>query len=150
MAALKYERYVKPAPIVPNVFKEMPHPMLLQISEEIYPKEVLGGGGQFSMAWYYVTQPLLMVPDTEVHDFDSYFCVTGGDPSDINEFDAEIEMHLGEEREEYIITSPTCIYIPAGLVHCPLNFKRISKPIISMEFVLTQNPGWRPTPTELR
>jgi hypothetical protein len=31
---------------------------------------------------------------------------------------------------EKAITSPASVYIPAGLVHCPLIFKRVDKPII--------------------
>jgi hypothetical protein len=45
------------------------------------------------------------------------------------DFDAEISLCMGEEMEEYIITQPTIVRIPPGITHCPLNFKRIDKPV---------------------
>jgi hypothetical protein len=43
---------------------------------------------------------------------------------------AEIEIGLGPEREIHTITSPTAVFIPKGMVHCPLDFKRVDKPIL--------------------
>jgi hypothetical protein len=50
--------------------------------------------------------------------------------------DAEIEMGLGEEQEIHKITTPTSVYIPKGLVHCPLNFIRVGKPILFVHATL--------------
>ena len=46
------------------------------------------------------------------------------------EFGAEVELTMGEEREVHVITTTTWVYIPAKLLHCPLNFKRVDKPIM--------------------
>ena len=50
--------------------------------------------------------------------------------------DAEIEMGLGEEQEIHKITTPASVYIPKGLVHCPLNFRRVGKPILFVHATL--------------
>ena len=48
------------------------------------------------------------------------------------EFGAEVELVMGEgeDAETYTITSTTWVYVPANLPHCPLDFKRVDKPIM--------------------
>ena len=48
---------------------------------------------------------------------------------DIREFDAEIDMWLGEEAEKHTINSTSVIHVPKGLVHRRIDFRRIDKPI---------------------
>jgi len=48
------------------------------------------------------------------HQFITYF---GSNPYNIGEFDAEVSICLGEEREEYIIKGPTVLHFPPGLIH---------------------------------
>ena len=54
---------------------------------------------------------------------------SGTNFGDMNDFDAEVELYMGEEGEKYIITVPTIVYVPARMIHCPLNFTRINKPV---------------------
>ena len=84
----------------------------------------------FSIIYLPVVKPVLMEPKAHAHEFDIYLTFLGFDPKGLTDLGAEIVMHLGEEEEEYIITKPTSVYIPKGLVHCPLNFKRIDKPVL--------------------
>jgi hypothetical protein len=37
---------------------------------------------------------------------------------------------MGEGCELYLIEQATVVYVPAGLVHTPLTFRRIGKPIL--------------------
>ena len=46
------------------------------------------------------------------------------------EFGSEVELVMGEEEETYLINTTTWVYVPAGLLHCPLNFKKVDKPIM--------------------
>ena len=46
------------------------------------------------------------------------------------DFDATIELSMGEEEDVYLIEEATVVYVPAGLVHTPLTFKRIDKPVL--------------------
>ena len=66
----------------------------------------------------------------------------GSNPDDMSEFDAEIHLSLGEEQEKYVITSPTAIYILAGLMHCPLTWERVDKPVMFSEICMT--PRYEP------
>lgn len=48
----------------------------------------------------------------------------------MNDLFAEIEIGLDIEQEMHTFTPPSCVHIPAGLVHCQLIFKRVDKPVI--------------------
>ena len=93
-------------------------------------------GVNWSINWDYLTEPFLMVRETFVHDFDDFLIFMGGDPTDIADFHAEVELCLGPEREMHVIDSTCLVYIPAGLMHCPINFRKIDKPIVFMHSFL--------------
>ncbi len=75
------------------------------------------------------------------HDFYQLLIFVGGDPTHVRDFGAEIEMYLGvgKDQEKHFITSPTAITVPPGLFHLPCNFKRVEKPIVFIEVMLTNN-----------
>jgi hypothetical protein len=75
-------------------------------------------------------------PTPHVHDFPVIMNFFGSNPNDPREFDAEVWFYLGGERQ--VITEPAIVSIPAGLPHCPLVFKRITKPITWVEVMLTE------------
>jgi hypothetical protein len=68
---------------------------------------------------------------SHVHDVDEYLLFMGSDPTNILEFGAEVELTLGagEDKEVHTIDSVTIVYIPAGLAHLPMVYKRVDKPI---------------------
>lgn len=67
------------------------------------------------------------------HSEEEYLCFTGYDMVDPwGSFDAEIEFWIGKDRsnmEQHIITEPTIIRIPPYMWHCPLEYRRVSKPV---------------------
>lgn len=89
------------------------------------------------MSYQPVDEPFVMPPKTHKHDFYQILCFLGTNPLNVREFDAEVELEMGEEGEIITINSPSIITIPPGVYHCPLNFKRIGKPIVFMEMMLT-------------
>ncbi|MCL2409344.1 MAG: hypothetical protein FWC96_06990 [Oscillospiraceae bacterium] len=71
------------------------------------------------------------------HAVEEYLFFTGADITHFFEFDAEIEIQLGddpENMESYIITEPTVIRVPPGVWHGPVTFKRVGAPINFMPF----------------
>lgn len=63
---------------------------------------------------------------------EEYLMFVGSDLVKFFDFDAEIELWLGEDPdklEKYVITAPTIVRIPPGLWHGPINFKRVGKPV---------------------
>ena len=141
MAEGKYDKYLVPAPIMKSVM----FPQITQPQVNIFGGEHLGGIN-FTMNWSYLTEPFLMVSDTHEHDFDQVICFLGGNPLDITEFGGEVEMCFGEEREKHTITSSIYIYVPAGVLHGPLNIAKINKPIMYMDFPLTARYFKKPQP----
>jgi hypothetical protein len=68
-------------------------------------------------------------------------CFIGGNPLDITDFGAEIEFTLGGEKHR--INTTAVVSIPKGVEHCPIVFKKVTKPIIFLEVSLTRI--WKPS-----
>lgn len=75
-------------------------------------------------------------PQPHKHNFHQFLCFLGGDPNNINEYGAEVEMSLGDEGEKHIITTPTIVHITPGLLHCPLVYKKVNKPVYQLDIFL--------------
>ena len=78
---------------------------------------------------HYITEPFPMIEEAHKHDDVQFLCFYGGNPANVKDFEAEVEIWLGEEGEKHTINTPAVVYIPRGLIHCPLIFKRVDKPI---------------------
>ena len=85
----------------------------------------------FSIGFSLMTNPGLMEAESHVHpNFDMYVTFMAVDPDNIEDLDADIIMCMGKEEEEYKVTKATTFYIPKGFWHCPLDIKRIGKPVL--------------------
>ena len=132
MAVKKYSKY-----FIPALQKEPEKPMKRKREgtgtfvsiKSIFSKASISLGGA------YYTKPFTMVPDKHVHKYDDYLFFFGANTSDWNDFDAEWELYMGEEGEKYVIKEPTIVYIPAGLVHCPLSLVKANKPVLMMHLM---------------
>ncbi len=143
MIEKKYARHILPAPIMmvpPEDGANTDGYKYLSVfahKGELHTNHTLG--------FHYMTEPYEDVyPHT--HQGSEILCFVGGDPKNINDFDAEIEIALGEESELYTITSPTVVSIPAGLIHGPLRFKRVTKPVFFLEVTLVPEGRYDITP----
>ncbi len=87
-------------------------------------------GSQFNIGYGLVMAPCLVDPYPHKHFADEYL-IFGSETMNAKDFDAEMELTIGrgDEAETYIIDRPATVRIPAGVWHCPLNFKRIGKPV---------------------
>ena len=91
-----------------------------------------------------VLEPRLFMDKPHKHDFHQFFCFLGSDPEDIRKFDAEIEVYLGKEGEKHVITTPTVLHVPPGLMHCPMEYKRVGKPVIHLDVYFASRYERRP------
>jgi hypothetical protein len=65
------------------------------------------------------------------HKYDEFLIFLGAALPDLcTSFDAEIDLWMGKELEKHTITSTTVVFIPRGVLHCPLNFRAIRKPVL--------------------
>ncbi len=83
-------------------------------------------------------KPGFVVPGpAHAHDFAQVLGFFSTDPMNCREFDAEVEVCLGDEQEKHIINVPTVISIPKTLSHGPITVTKINKPFIFLEIMLT-------------
>ncbi len=75
--------------------------------------------------------------EPHTHDFPHVMCFFGSNPNDKYDFDADIEFYI--EGEMQVINKPSIVTVPAGLSHCPLIFRRIGKPVMWVEVMLTSS-----------
>jgi len=86
--------------------------------------------------------------DAEVTHFHSsaeeYCYFMGPDPNNILDFDAEIEMLIGDDPdhlESKIFTEATVVRIPANTWHAPIKFRKVKKPVLFQAAYLAGNWG---------
>ncbi len=65
------------------------------------------------------------------HDFDEIIGFAGSNRSNPRELGGEIDFHIG--GEVHTLTKTCLIFIPKGVVHCPVVIKRIDTPIFMFE-----------------
>ena len=138
MATTKYDKFIKR-----DLLRDISH---------YTGQSILSHDGELdcecSMGYHCITKPMSF-DHPHSHDFAEMLCFIGGDPTDITDFGAEIEVTLGEECEVHKITSPAVVAMPPGLLHCPIVFKKVDKPLVFLEISLTRI--WKasdPPPTE--
>jgi hypothetical protein len=130
MSELVTAKYLRTGVTRPSNHKEVTAPIITMSSDENF------GDLGFTMYWETVTQPFVMANDTHKHDFPQYLTFLGGDPTNFLDLNGEVELALsvdGVNLERHTITTATNVYIPAGLYHSPLIFKRVDKPIIFID-----------------
>ena len=98
--------------------------------------EIVPGSFSVICSWYFKPMEKEGTP-SHVHDFDEVIGFLGGNPEDVKDLGAEIEVTLGEEEEKHIVKTASIVRIPKGLRHGPFNFKRVDKPIVFMNVTLS-------------
>ena len=133
MISEKYAKYYKSQPV--GDFTKL-YPQLTAPSFHIWGREWNSG---YRMDWFCVTEPFLMINDPHTHDFDQFLAFQNADATKVNDFDAEVWLYLGPEgeQEKLVITETCFVHVPAGMVHTPLEFAKINKPIVFMDIALT-------------
>jgi hypothetical protein len=140
MAELKYSKYVIREPLVKG--KSAPevhicgekHPW----GDEFCPGSAFPGFPN-EVTLFTITAPCV-VSAKHAHAYDELLYFLGGNPLNFFDFGAKAELLLGEEDEKHIIDSTTIIYVPKGLMHCPVYFISVTKPVIFMH--ICASPGY--------
>lgn len=99
-----------------------------------------------SHIWVHPTEEPQHWVNPHVHDYDEVLIWTGGDPEHPEDLGAEIYMDV--EGERHIITTSGAVYIPAGVVHCPLGFTRVDRPFRFSALSLAPDYQSRKVPAE--
>ena len=64
---------------------------------------------------------------SHTHDFDEYIGFFGSNPLDPHDLCGEVEIWLGDEK--HILKESCAVFVPRGLSHCPIIFRRVDRPI---------------------
>ena len=98
--------------------------------------EVIPGAFYVEVVWFWPTDEKDdSSPDPHTHDYDEVIGFFGTDHKDLNDLGAEIEFYIDGERN--LMRESFLAFIPAGIVHCPLNILSITKPV----FHFATGPG---------
>jgi hypothetical protein len=136
---MKYNKYfiteTPPNPGMPDNRKKgnvVPWQNSLYISEEL--------NGKVPKAFYLETNIVVRTGTIELlskshsHSFDEYLMFLGTNPDNQFELGGEVEFWLG--GEQHMITRTCAVFVPSGLSHCPIYFKRVDRPFM---FITTGN-----------
>jgi hypothetical protein len=122
--------------ILTGLIKDIPH---------YTGKSIVAHDGELdtecSMGYHCISKPMSF-DHPHSHDFTEMLCFIGGNPEDITDLGAEIEMTLGEEGEVHKINQTAVVAMPPGLKHCPIVFKKVTRPLVFLEISLTRI--WKP------
>jgi hypothetical protein len=96
--------------------------------------EVLEGAFYVGGSWFWPRKiPAVALADRpnpvkpHKHDFDEVLALFGTSREDPHDLCGELEVWL--DNEKHIVTKSCIIFIPKGLIHGPIGFNRIDKPI---------------------
>jgi hypothetical protein len=83
---------------------------------------------------------------SHAHNVDEFIFFIGGDPTNIMDFGAEVELTMGEgkDAEKHTINRTSIVYLPKGLYHLPMSYKKVERPILFGHLLLA------PTYSEIR
>jgi len=91
-------------------------------------------GANMNVGFQVFKAPVYLEREPHFHREEEYFVFLGAKLPDVfSSFDAEIELCVGpslDEMEKIVINKPTIVRIPKCMWHCPLDFKRITKPVL--------------------
>ncbi len=96
--------------------------------------EVLPGAFQMSVSWFWPGDWPPLEPGAEprmqphTHDFDEILGFVGTNPDDINDLCGEVELWIDGKRN--VSDKSFMAFIPAGIIHCPLNILKAKRPIL--------------------
>jgi hypothetical protein len=99
--------------------------------------EVVPGAFYVETVWLYPHPGAPSGPPTEPHkhDWDEILGFFGTNMDDPYDLGGEIELWL--EDEKHILTKTCIVFVPKGMMHCPLVVRKIDRPI----FEFTTGPG---------
>ena len=129
----KYGKYLikKPAREVgAEEIKGRQHPTMTYMSSDLVPENDV----YLEFGWIWdIPEPNPHIHEHS-HDYDEIVLHIGSDPDNPEDLGAEIEFVVG--GEPLIINKTSALFVPKGVKHGPLTWKRVDRPHIQMAIVL--------------
>ena len=89
--------------------------------------EVVPGSYYFMAAWWQKITGKGSPAEGHDHQFDEYLIFLGTSPKGPNDLGGEVELWIGGEK--HMLTKSCAVFIPAGVKHAPIYFRKITTPI---------------------
>ena len=125
MTETKYGKYIITRP-KQEALERVPWSDAVAVSMFV-DEEVVEGAYYLMGAWFYKVTGRGSPPEEHTHDFDEYLGFLGTNPDDPYDLGGEVELWLGGEK--HILTESCAVFVPAGLAHAPIYFRRVDRPI---------------------
>jgi len=136
MAESKYGKYLIKKPVrevdttLAGGVKGREYPTMTYMSNDLVP----GCNMYIEFGWIWdMPEPNPHILEHS-HDYDEIVLHIGSDPNNPEELGAEIEFVVG--GEPLIIDKTSALFVPKGVKHGPLTWKRVDKPHLQMAMVL--------------
>jgi hypothetical protein len=136
MTEKKYDKNLVSNPVrelggaLPEKVKGREYPLNIYLSNELVP------GSNVYMRWGWVWEIPNPNPHTleHIHNYDEIIVHIGRDHDDPENLGAEIEFSVG--GEPLLINKTSALFVPRGVKHGPITWKKFEKPHIQMSIML--------------
>jgi hypothetical protein len=99
----------------------------------------LPGAFYVDFVWIW-SGDMTMAPEPHAHDFDEMIgLVSWADKADPRTVGGDVSIMLGDEAHD--IKQSSLIFVPKGLTHCPIEFKKIKRPVLCFTMGNTRKWG---------
>ncbi len=133
----KYEKYVvrKSIPPDPNVQWGRPDLGIVDLYFFLRPEgPIKESNTMVEFAWIVKDSAFGVTPDRppHSHNCDEIFMFLATIPEDREKLSAEVEFWMGDgkDTEKIKIISSGLIFVPKGVVHLPVFFKKVKRPVL--------------------
>jgi hypothetical protein len=130
---IDYEKYLvrNPAHLGgTDVTEALKSPAKIYMSNDLVPECNV----YIDFGWVYeLPDPNPPIPDHS-HDYEEIVLLIGGDPNNPEDLGAELEFRI--EDQPLTFNTTTAIYVPKGIKHGPLTWKKIDRPHLLMPIII--------------
>lgn len=137
MNTSKYEKYVVRSSIPPDPTIKWGIPELGITDQYFFLKSngpIKEANTMLEFSWIVKDSAFGVTQDKppHTHSCDEIFMFMGTDPQNKEDLGGEIEFWMGEGKETEIVklTTSGLIFVPKGLLHLPVFFKNIKRPLL--------------------
>jgi hypothetical protein len=114
-----------------------------EIKQVLYlDSSVLKGAFYVDTAWFFPSMVMQGTSEDAVkphsHDYNEVQAVFGTNPEEPYDLGGELEFWLGDEKQ--IITKSCLIFIPSGLRHGPIYWRKMERPVFHFVCGTTGKP----------
>lgn len=137
MADSKYGKYIISNPIVVDTgYSHAEGIKGITFPNEIFMNSSLVKGCPIliDIGWYFAIPDPDPVDRQHSHNFDMALCFVGSDPKHPSRLGAELEVQLGDEK--HMLSKTSAIFIPKGLLHCPIIHRSVDRPYLQIKFAI--------------